>query len=183
MRKPYYTQQNLQRENSVGFLVKRCGLLMTQVAERRFEQSSVSFTQWLALIGLSMEEKPVSATQLSKDLCHDMGALTRVVDDLERRGLLRRERSRTDRRTVEIRITAEGARLADEAKQVIVELLNELVGPFSLREVTTLISLLGRLRQHLEAAAVRESPAGSAAPTPARRSALPAAAGRGARRT
>lgn len=183
MPKPYYTLANLERSNSVGFLVKRAGLLMMQVAERRFEKTSVTFTQWLALIGLSMQDEPVSATQLSKELCHDMGALTRVVDDLEQRGLVRRERSSKDRRSVEIRITPEGRRLAEEAREVLVELLNELVGPFSLREVETLISLLQRLCQNLEHAAAKESSAKSPARAPARKSARTPAGERNARRT
>jgi DNA-binding MarR family transcriptional regulator len=182
MRKPYYTPANLERDNSVGYLVKRAGLLMMQVAERRFEKSSVTFTQWLALIGLSMQDEPLSATQLSKELCHDMGALTRVIDDLEQRGLVRRERSSTDRRAVEIRITPAGRRLAEEAKVVVVELLNELVGPFSLREVETLISLLRRLCRNLEQAAAKESPANGSARAPARGPARAPGAERSARR-
>jgi DNA-binding MarR family transcriptional regulator len=158
MRRPYYTQHNLERENSVGFLVKRSGVLLTQIAERRFEKTgSVTFTQWLVLAWLSSQQDHLSPTQLSRDLGHDMGALTRVVDELERRGLLRRERSRKDRRAVEIAITAEGRRAADEAKRVLLELLNELVQPYSLRELETLISLLQRLLQHLEVAAAKES--------------------------
>jgi DNA-binding MarR family transcriptional regulator len=168
MRKPYYTVQNLARENSVGFLVKRCGILITQLGERCFEKTvSVTFTQWLALIWLSTQDDPISATQLSRDLGHDMGALTRVVDELERRGLLRRERSRKDRRAVEIAITPEGRRLADEGKRAIVELLNELVQPYSLQELETLISLLQRLWQRLELAVARE-PHEAAGPSAAR---------------
>lgn len=158
MRRPYYTVHSLERDSSVGFLVKRCGVLMTQLAEGRFASATpVNFTQWLALITLCNQQGHVSATRLSRDLGHDMGALTRVVDELERRGLLRRERSRKDRRAVEIAITPEGRRVADEAKRVIVELLNELVQPYSLQELETLISLLHRLWQHLENAAAQES--------------------------
>src|SRR5689334_1446629 len=151
-RKPYYTLETLEANRSIGFLMKRCGVLMSQVAERRFEALSISFTQWLALIGLVQHEH-VSATALSEQLGYDMGALTRVVDELERRGLARRERSRKDRRAVEIAITAEGRRHALEGKRLIVELLNELVEPFAEAEVDTLISLMQRLLGHLQQAA------------------------------
>jgi len=150
--KPYYSLETLEPSRSVGFLMKRCGVLMTQVAEKRFQRLPISFTQWLALIGLAQHEH-VSATRLSEDLGHDMGALTRVVDELERRGLARRERSRKDRRAVEIAITAEGRRHALEGKRLVVELLNELVEPFSEAEVDTLIALMQRLLGHLQQAA------------------------------
>jgi DNA-binding MarR family transcriptional regulator len=157
--KGYYTVESLEPESSVGYLVKRCGVLMGQVADRRFEARSISFTQWVALMTLSRHEH-LSATQLSADCCHDMGALTRVVDELEERGLVRRERSSRDRRVVEIAITPAGRRVAHSTKKVIVGLLNELVGPFSEDEVTTLIGLLQRMHAHLQETAERESASG-----------------------
>ena len=80
MAKPYYKVATLEPSNSVGYLVKSCGVLLTQIAERRFEALSANFTHWVTLMGLSRQQSPVSATQLSKELCHDMGAITRVVD-------------------------------------------------------------------------------------------------------
>jgi DNA-binding MarR family transcriptional regulator len=152
MPKPYYSVATLEPKSSIGFLIKRCGMLMSQVAERRFESQEITLTQWVTLMHLSQNEH-VSPTKLSTETGHDMGALTRVVDDLERRGLVRRERSRHDRRAVEIAITAAGRRLTESTKRVIVELLNELVEPFSEREVDTLITLLQRVLAHLQQAA------------------------------
>jgi DNA-binding MarR family transcriptional regulator len=162
MAKPYYKVDTLAADNSVGYLVKRCGVLMTQIAERRFEALSVSFTQWVVLMQLSAHEH-LSATQLSKEVGHDMGALTRVIDELERRGLVRRERSRRDRRAVEIAITAAGRRQAKSAKRVMVGLLNELVEPYTEAEVDTLIALLQRMFLHLQ----RAAGTAATAPTPA----------------
>jgi DNA-binding MarR family transcriptional regulator len=159
MPKPYYTVETLEAGTSIGFLVKRCGVLMTQIAERRFETTSVSFTQWIALMHLGAHAGHMSATQLSKELGYDMGALTRVVDELERRGLLRRERSRRDRRAVEIAVTAAGRRQAESAKRMIVELLNELVDPYSDTEIATLIDLMQRMLVRLQTVAAATSAA------------------------
>jgi DNA-binding MarR family transcriptional regulator len=158
-RKPYYTLASLQADNSVGYLVKRCGVLMAQVAEERFASLSISFTQWLVLAWLNTHEGHISATRLSTEIGHDMGALTRVVDELERRGYVKRERSRRDRRAVEIAITATGRQQAQDARRVLVELLNQLVAPFSAEEVDTLIQLLRRLMLHLLEAAEGATPA------------------------
>jgi DNA-binding MarR family transcriptional regulator len=162
MTKPYYTVETLKAGTSIGYLVKRCGGLMTQLAERSFESTSVSFTQWITLMRLCERTEPISATQLSKELCHDMGALTRVVDELERRGLVRRERSRRDRRAVELAITAAGRREAESGKRVIVELLNELAEHYSVSELNTLVGLLQRMMGVLQSAA--EAGASSSVP-------------------
>jgi DNA-binding MarR family transcriptional regulator len=175
--KPYYRVANLEASNSVGYLIKRCGVLMTQSAERRFEAVSVSFTQWVALMRLSARQSHISATQLSRELGHDMGALTRVVDELERRGLVRRERSRRDRRAVEIAITAAGRRQAASAKRVMVELLNELVEPYTEAEIGTLIGLLQRMLLHLQrTSAASPASAGVRTARSARHRARPGAA-------
>ena len=64
---------------------------MSQLAERRFESQQISFTQWLVLIRLRFHDH-MSATRLSEEMGHDMGALTRVVDSLERAGLVTKQR-------------------------------------------------------------------------------------------
>jgi DNA-binding MarR family transcriptional regulator len=157
MNKPYYSLVSLEPNNSVGFLIKRCGVLMSQIAERRFEALPISFTQWMTLAALN-GLGCVSASQLSAYLGHDMGALTRVVDELERQGLLRRERSVRDRRAVEIALTAAGRRQAESGKRVLLELLNALVAPFTAHELDTLIALLQRLMGHLHSAAEPPAP-------------------------
>jgi DNA-binding MarR family transcriptional regulator len=87
----------------------------------------------------------LTATALSDETCHDMGALTRIVDDLEAEGLVRRERTERDRRVVEIALTPQGRRYLQTGKRLVVELLNSLVAPFSRDELETLIALMQRL--------------------------------------
>jgi len=151
MSQPYYTLDNLEAGRSIGFLVKRCGGLMSQLAERRFAAEQVSFTQWMVLATLSRFEH-LTASALSAETCHDMGALTRIVDGLEAEGLVRRARSARDRRVVEITITPEGRRHLQTGKRVVVELLNSLIEPFSRQELETLISLLQRMMARLQEA-------------------------------
>ena len=162
MSKPYCRVDSLETGKSIGMLVKRCGMLMTQLAERRFDSRSVSLIQWMALMRLSAQAGHMSATQLSNELGYDMGALTRAVDELERRGLMRRGRSERDRRTVEIGVTAAGRRQAGAAKPAIVKLLNELVEPYSDAEIAALIDLMQRMLVRLQEVAA----SGAAGPVP-----------------
>lgn len=149
MPESYYTIESLEANNSVGFLAKRCGIAMTQIAERRFVSQQISFTQWMVLMCLTKRPQ-ASPTELSAHLGHDMGALTRVVDELERGDMVRRDRSKHDRRAVEIAITPEGRRAALAGKRLMVDLLNEIVAPYSKGEVDTLVSLLQRLLSRLQ---------------------------------
>ena len=149
MTAPYYTLELLQANNSVGYLVKRCGILMTQIAEQRFQSQPITFTQWVVLAQLS-EHSSLTPTELSEQLGHDIGALTRIVDDLLKKKLVRRQRSEQDRRAVQITVTAEGRRLAKATKAVVLELANDVVEPYSRAETDLLISLLQRMLAHME---------------------------------
>jgi DNA-binding MarR family transcriptional regulator len=145
----YYSVDSMEAANSVGYLIKRCGILMTQIAEQRFESQPVTFTQWIVLMQLN-KQPHLSPTELSAHLGHDMGALTRVVDDLHRKRLVLRERSEQDRRGVQITLTQEGRRVAQAAKTAVVELINELVEPYTKAETDQLIALLQRMVVHMQ---------------------------------
>ncbi len=148
---PFYTVDTLEAPSSIGFLVKRCGGLMSQLAERHFASEQVSFTQWMVIATLGRYER-LTATALSDETCHDMGAMTRIVDDLADEGLVRRERTERDRRVVEIALTPQGRRYLQTGKRLVVELLNSLAEPFSRHELETLIALLQRLMARLQEA-------------------------------
>jgi DNA-binding MarR family transcriptional regulator len=151
---PYYTFESLEAESSVGYLIKRCGILMTQLAEQRFESQPVSFTQWIILIQLAQRTQ-LTPTEISTHLGYDMGALTRIVDDLEQKKLVHRSRNEQDRRAVQITLTPAGRGLAFDAKAAVVELINELVEPYTKAETDKLISMLQRLLLHMEDVAGR----------------------------
>jgi DNA-binding MarR family transcriptional regulator len=170
MAAPYYTLDSLQPSNSIGYLVKRCGILAMQIAERGFESQPITFTQWVVLAQLS-QHAYLTPSELSKHLGHDMGALTRIVDDLHEKQLVRRERSEEDRRAVRITITAAGRRLATTTKSVVLGLANDHVAIYTKAETDLLISLLQRMLAHMESVAEQppEDVAIGARPTVGRR--------------
>lgn len=157
MAEPFYTVDTLEAPRSIGFLVKRCGGLMSQLAERHFAAEQVSFTQWMVIATLGRYER-LTATALSEKTCHDMGALTRIVDDLEEEGLVRRERTVRDRRVVEIALTPAGRRYLQTGNRLVVQLLNSLVEPFSRQEIEVLIGLLQRMMARLQEAQMATLP-------------------------
>jgi DNA-binding MarR family transcriptional regulator len=146
---PHYEFDTYDAYSSLGYLVKRCGGLMSAAAEKAFDGQDLSYTQWVVLIRLRANGAPLSATSLSDCLGHDPGALTRVVDGLERGGLVKRERSLTDRRVVAIELTPAGLAEAEKALRRVIGMMNILLEPFSPDEVKTLTSLLIRLQRRL----------------------------------
>lgn len=85
--------------------------------------------------------------------------MTRMLDRLEAKGLLRRVRSKTDRRVVELELTDEGRALAPSLSLPIVNVLNEALQDFSKEEVATLSLLLRRVTEALKSAPANQEAA------------------------
>ena len=86
--------------------------------------------------------------------CKEIGArmvtpdpdITRLIDRLEKRGLVTRGRSPTDRRRVPVQITTDGLKLLNELDQPILASCGSTMSPLNEAELQTLIDLLERLR-------------------------------------
>jgi DNA-binding MarR family transcriptional regulator len=151
--KPYYTVDNLRCRKSIGYLVRRLHNLMLPEVEGRFAESELSFTQWVTLMGLR-EGIAKTCADIARHLGHDSGATTRMLDQLEARGLVERSRDTGDRRVVNIALTAKGRAAARKLAPRIVDFWNAMLVDFSPAEVTDLIGLLTRLLSRIEQEAV-----------------------------
>ncbi|MFM0079064.1 MarR family transcriptional regulator [Paraburkholderia sediminicola] len=96
----------------------------------------------LLLLSLGIARSPVG---LSRLLGIDSGFVTRVVDRLERRGLVRRDRNSPDRRVVNLTLTEAGRHVAVRIAEIVPAVLNQRLSGFTPLEFATLCRLLGRL--------------------------------------
>jgi DNA-binding MarR family transcriptional regulator len=147
--RPFYRTSHYNMKNSVGYLVRRMSNLMLPQLEELFEDASLTFSQWTVLMALREWGHSTSA-ELARDICHDAGSLTRILDELEQRDLIARVRSETDRRVVALSMTPQGLSLVETVLPRVVAHWNELLGDFSHLEIKQLIKLLTRLTQAAE---------------------------------
>lgn len=86
--------------------------------------------------------------QLAATLRLTAPTLTVLLDRLQQRGLLGRERNPADGRSQHIVLTAKGERLARETAAAAVVMERELLAVLTRAEHAMLVELLGRLAQH-----------------------------------
>ena len=146
----HYDARTYTVAESVGFLLRRGAALLRQALEAEFEGHGLTFVQWATLMRLR-DDPALTAGDVCRDLQHDSGAFTRVLDHLEERGLVRRERSESDRRVVRLHLTAEGHQEVQKLVPIVVGRLNYALQDFSAAEVATLGKLLRRMTSRLEA--------------------------------
>jgi DNA-binding MarR family transcriptional regulator len=145
----HYDARSYKVQDSIGYLMRRGAALMRHEIEGAFVGQGLSFVQWVTLIKLR-DEPTLTAGDLCRDLQHDSGAFTRVLDHLEQHGLIGRERSESDRRVVQLVLTADGRRAVQSMLPIVVDRLNYALQDFSAAEVTMLAKLLRRLMARLD---------------------------------
>ena len=134
---------------NVGFLLKRCASLLAIVGETPFESHQLTTAGFTVLMHLQIKS-PLTPSELSTLIGHDLGGLTRIVDALEQASLVNRERMLNNRRSIQITITSQGIKKAEQSLKEIVSLLNQVLEPFSKPEVEALVSSLQRLFERLQ---------------------------------
>lgn len=149
MPKAHYRPDSFHLRDSIGYLVKRSQRLMQERIEGLFELQGFTLQQWVVLMYVR-DGLAVTIADICRDLHHDSGAMTRLVDQLESRKLIERRRCADDRRVVELSLTAAGTKVLDTLVPTACDALNTALEGFSRDEVKTLQSLLRRLTRRLE---------------------------------
>jgi DNA-binding MarR family transcriptional regulator len=147
----HYRPEIYTARSSVGYLLKRAQSLLIDQLEAAVAGSDITATQWVVLMYLR-DGLAINASDLCSQLRHDSGALTRVIDQLESRGLVRRERSRADRREVQLRLTDAGIETVASLVPNVVDRFNFALRDFSRAEASELNRLLTKLISSLEGA-------------------------------
>ena len=140
----FYTPESLRPDNNIGLLMKRALQSIRQTIDRELAPHGLTQAQWLPLVRIAHGGCTTIAA-LARDQAIDPGAMTRAVDRLEAKGLLRRERSAADRRVVTLVLTDSGRAAAALVPPVAVQVLNAHLVGFSAADWQQLVSLLTRL--------------------------------------
>ncbi|MEP7299742.1 MAG: MarR family transcriptional regulator [Burkholderiales bacterium] len=140
----FYRADSYCAEESVGFLMKRIMMSVVYQADKRLDVHGLTSAQW----GPLMRLKNVGAStvaDLARWLQVDAGAMTRLLDRLEKKGLCKRVRSTEDRRVVKVELTAEGETALKEVPAVLAEVMNAHLAGFSKTEWQALKTYLQRM--------------------------------------
>lgn len=150
----FYTPANYFPEQSVGYLIKRNMRFCLEALGPELAAEGITFTQWQALISIHLKRATTGA-ELSQDLAHDKGATVRLIDLLQEKGWVTRERDEADRRHIKLAVTKVGEEVAIRARLRVIRCWNAWLADWDPADVTVLIDLLQRLETRLAEAAAR----------------------------
>jgi len=142
MNGPYDTGSS-DLETSVGYYLTRARQAFVERMDQALAPLGLTAQQIGVMLLLARGEAR-TPLELSRRLAYDSGSMTRMLDRLERKGLLERSRSEADRRVIEIGLTGRGRDAADALPGLVAGEMNAQLAGFSADEVRTMTALLQR---------------------------------------
>ena len=138
---------NAASKHGIIRLVNRVRVELIDALDRELAKFDITAAQMIVLACVANKEAD-SPAGLCKNISYDPGAMTRMIDRLEQKGLVRRNPNPDDRRATNLEITTAGRALypqllaAKEAVQV------QFLHGFSEREARTLEQMLNRILEN-----------------------------------
>lgn len=128
----------------VGRLIKLVFGSLVRGIDARMQPHELTAMQWEPLLLLALGRAD-TVVALARECSVDCGAMTRMLDRLEQKDLLRRERSVTDRRVVNLVLTPKGRKVAGKIWPIVVEGMNVHLAGFKKEELDQMNDFLGRM--------------------------------------
>lgn len=102
--------------NSYTFWISRLASLMQEQFNHQLQECGITWPQWMVLNVLhhGLAQTPA---QIAENIGVDRSAITRLVDRLEKKGLVERQHDGLDRRSIKVLMKLNGKRLMDRVNE------------------------------------------------------------------
>ena len=158
-----YDNASYQPCRSIGSLLGRVRVELLAAldrelgADKRLAPLEMSAAQYAVIANLAGPQEPKSAADLCKSISYDAGAMTRMLDRLESKGLIRRSRSTLDRRLMNLELTEDGRAAYPRMREISMTVANRFLRGFTKAEARLLESMLTRMLENAQSTPARAS--------------------------
>ena len=138
-----------QHNSLIGFLVYDAQRSIYKVLESALRPYDLTPGQW-NLINQLDRAGELSQKELAEKTRKEQATITRYLDTLERKGLIVRNKHKTDRRAHVVSITQEARDLIKEVEPATLVAAQALIEDINQQEMDTFVSVLAHLKQNAE---------------------------------
>ena len=137
-------QRSIEAPRSVFRTIGRVRAAFVDALDRALAPFEVTAAQFFILVLIGAGEAE-SASQLCRSISYDPGAMTRMLDRLEQKGMIRRARHPADRRKTTLELTDDGRRVVPRLHEVASRVRSRFLRGFSRAELDSLETCLQRI--------------------------------------
>lgn len=136
-------------DQDIGMLTHMVAKKLSSYLNEKLDQYNLTSEQWTVLINLSKHNK-VSQKQLAELSGKDQSTLVRILDLLEAKSFIKREKSTKDRRSFIINLSSEGLETIDKVSPFIEETFNHLLMNIPKEKLTIYNEVLVSIYQNID---------------------------------
>ena len=144
------TNTSLPLEHWIGYRFSLISArLGNYVAQMYASRHDLTMPAWRSLAVIARYQ-PLTAKQLAMLTSSDAFKVARAIELLVRRGLIRRDVDKADRRRASLRLTAQGRKIYNDIEKFVVRIERELTATLDARELSTMRQCLDKIDQQME---------------------------------
>ena len=149
---PVYKPETYDMRNAVPYLMARVRAAMVDEVDAALAPFGIRAAEYFVLLALA-NDMAATASGMCAFIDHDPGAMTRKIDNLEKKNLVRRVRDPEDRRAIKLELTAEGKAVYPKVLAASVGVVNRFLEGFAKTEVRQMEDMLRRMLENSACAA------------------------------
>jgi DNA-binding MarR family transcriptional regulator len=135
-------------EKEIGYIIYRTALAVRSALQRTLKERGFDVTpEQCGILRVLQEKEGLSQKEIGNLVFKDKPNITRMLDALEGKGLIRRHRS--DRRQYAVFLTETGKALMAEIQPILLQMRQKTVEGLLSREIATLEATLDKIYKNI----------------------------------
>jgi DNA-binding MarR family transcriptional regulator len=139
-----------QFSNSLPYLLARLGVRMGDLFTRVIRKENLTLLMYRVMAALMEEQRPLRLGEIAILTSADQSTLSRILADMERAGLLTRERPQNNQRSLQITLTPRGIELVSRLMPLAAYYEEVAAETMTETEISALKSTLLKLYDNLD---------------------------------
>ena len=138
-------------EDVLFYQIDRTIKLARAYTVKAFTEAGYDLTvdQWLILKKLSDQDGAFTQTELAQSLTKDNASITRTIDLMVKKKLLKRQRKASDRRAYELALTESGSQVVAELLPIVKQIREKALEDLSTSELEQVRQTLQHIQENL----------------------------------
>ncbi len=151
---PLFKEIKMQREietqrHEALLNIVRTGNALWTLSDAFFSPLGLTEAQYNILIVLKLENKKLTQVEIGERLISSRANITSILDKMEKKGLVARERIENDRRVLMVGLTSKGRKVVDAVEARYIQEVERVMACLSQTECKILRRSLEKLRENL----------------------------------
>ena len=117
----------------------------------KLQENGINITpEQFLVLDILWKEQSLSQQKIADIIQKDKNSVTKIIDSLEKKNLVRREVDKNDRRINKIELTDDAVALEKLTTEVAINFMNDVVKGIDNKDLDTFVNVMRQLKNNLE---------------------------------